>query len=410
MSDLASTSRLQLRYAKELQFGVTPVAGNHRELRFTGESLNFTLSKEASEEINQYRGVSSMITTSAEAAGSINGEMQFAEYDEFLAGTLQNPWSGFGTNGVGDAFEATFTADAITASAATSGASIFTKLKPGQWFFVTGTDTENDNRLFRVNKTTLPTDTVITLDPGTPAVPEASVAGAVIRSSRLSNGVQQPSFSLERESGDTGEFFLYTGQTPSSMTLNIAQSARSTVEFAFMGKDSKRGTGTFLPGTATPSQDFQIMSGVSGTACALWAGGEPLVDTVVSSIALSYDNALRMQNAVCSLGAVGIGSGSIALTVDLEVYFASGAKFYDEFLQNKNMEIAFTAFDVDGNGYVFTLPRANVTSYTCNGSAKDQDLLAQISLTGLMDMANTDPALRGKVLFIDRIGAPLVTG
>lgn len=36
--------------------------------------------------------------------------------------------------------------------------------------------------------------------------------------------------------------------------------------------------------------------------------------------------------------------------------------FYDEFLKNQNKEVAFTCFDVDGNGYVFTLPVANVST------------------------------------------------
>ena len=71
------------------------------------------------------------------------------------------------------------------------------------------------------------------------------------------------------------------------------------------------------------------------------------------------------------------------------------------------MEIAFTAFDVDGNGYVFTLPKANISSYSLNAGGKDQDLMASISVTGLLDLGNVDPTLR-KVLIIDRVGAALV--
>lgn len=404
---LASTSRLQLRYVKETVFGETPTTGDTKELRFTGESLNYTLTKEASEEINKYRGVSSMIATSAEAAGSINGEMQYGEYDEFIAGILQNEWQEFGTAGVGTPFEATFTATTIAADVATTGTSNFENLLPGAWFTLKAPGNANNNKLFRVSKTVPATDMLITLDPGTPAVPGVAVVGVTLTASRLTNGVIQPSYSIERESGDTGEFFLFRGQTPSSMTLNIATAAKTTVEFAFMGRDAARSGATALPGTPIPSMPFQIMSGVAGTSCALWVGGAPLTGTFVNSISMSYDNALRMQNAICSLGAVGIGSGSIALTLDLEVYFASGAKFYDEFLQNVNVEIAFTAFDTEGNGYVFTLPQANVSTYTANGTAKDQDLLAQISLTGLMNLSTTDPELLGKVLIIDRVGVVL---
>lgn len=411
MTTYASTSRVQLAYAIETLFGVTPSVGDHRALRFTGESLNFNLNKETSEEINEYRGSSSMIAVSAEASGSINGEMQFSEYDKFISATLQGSWEGFGTEGVGTAFDGEVTATTIVATAAPTGTDAFTNLKTGQWFMLGGAYAgPNKGKLLRVHSTTAPTADTITLDPGTPALPEAAATGLQITSSRLTNGVDQRSFSLEKLSSDTGEYFLYRGMTPSSMNLNIAQSARSTVEFAFMGRDSVGDTATALPGAKQPSQGHQIMSGVDGTTCALWYGGTPLTGTSLSSLALSYDNALRMQNALCSLGAVGIGSGTIAVSVNVEAYFASGREFYDEFLTNQNKELAFTSFDVDGNGYVFTLPKANVSTYSVTAGSKDADLMASITLTGLMDLSTSDIAKRGKVLIIDRIGAPLVTG
>lgn len=404
---LASTSRVAVRYVKESSFGVTPVVGNHKALRVTGESLNYNLNKESSNEINAYRAVTSMIPTSAEASGSLNGEMQFGEYDDLMAGVLQSTWGAFGTAGLGAPFSATVTLTAITASAPTSGTSIFTNLKAGQWFTLSGTGTANDGKAFRVSKATAPTSTVITLDAGTPGVAGGPFAATVLNVSRLSNGVTQPSYTIERESGDTSEFFAYRGMTPSSMKLSISSGALSTVEFAFMGRDAVAASATTLPGTTTASQAYPIMSGVSGTTCALWAKGAPLTGTFVNSISLSYDNTLRAQSAICSLGSIGIGSGTINVTADMEVYFASGRQFYDEFLANENMEIAFTAFDTEGNGYMFTLPKANISSYSLNAGGKDQDLMASISVTGLLDLGNADPALR-KVMFIDRVGAALV--
>ena len=404
---LASSSLVQVRYIKESVFGTTPVAGNPKNLRITGESLNFSLSKSSSDEINAYRAVTSMIATSAEASGSLNAEMQFGEYDELMAGVLQSTWGAFGTNGIGAVFESTITATDITASAPTVGTSLFTLLKAGQWFTLDGTGTANDGKMFRVSKVTPPTSTVITLDTGTPATPGGPYAATVLKVSRLSNGTTQPSYTIERASTDTGEFFAFRGMTPSSLKLSISSGSLSTMEFAFMGRDAVAANATTLPGVPVASQAFPIMSGVSGTACALWAKGAPLAGTFVNSISLSYDNTLRAQSAICSLGSIGIGSGTINVTADLEVYFASGRAFYDEFLSNANMEIAFTAFDTQGNGYIFTLPQANISSYSLNAGGKDQDLMASISVTGLLDLGNADAALR-KVMFIDRIGAALV--
>lgn len=406
---LASTSRVQLSYIEEDDFGVTPTTGTVRKLRITGESLNFTVNKETSAEINDSRSSSSMIPTSAEAAGGVQAEMQFAEYDRFIEATLQGEFVGIGGTGVSATFEATITSTTITAGVAPTGSSAFTTLQPGQWFTLSGTSTANDGKLLRVSKTTAPTSTVITLDPGTPAVAGGPYAATKILASRLSNGVIQPSFTLQREIGDVGEFFTFRGMTSSSMSLNIASGSLSTVEFSFMGRDSEQDNATLLPATVQDSQAYQIMSGVSGTTCALWAKGAPLAGTFINSIAFSYDNSLRQQTALCALGAVGIGAGQINATADIEVYFASGATFYRELLDNSNLEIAFTSYDAEGNGYIFTFPAANVSTYTVNASGgSDSDLMASISLTALRDAANTNPALR-KVVFIDRVGAPLLT-
>ena len=405
---LASTSRVQLSYIKEVTFGVTPATGTVRKLRITGESLNFTINKETSSEINDSRSSSSMIPTSAEAAGGVQAEMQFAEYDPFIEATLQGTFSGIGGTGVSTAFEATITATDITATVAPVGTSAFTTLQLGQWFTLDGTSSANDGKLFRVSKVTAPTTTVITLDPGTPGVAGGPYVATKVLAARLTNGVTQPSFTLQRTIGDVGEYFSFRGMTASSMSLSVASGSLSTVEFSFMGKDSAQDNATLLPAIVTDSQSYQIMSGVSGTTCALWANGAPLAGTFINSISFSYDNSLRQQTALCALGAIGIGAGQINCTADIEVYFASGATFYKELLDNSNIEIAFTSYDAEGNGYIFTLPAANVSSYTVNASGgSDSDLMASISLTALRDAANTVPALR-KVVFIDRVGAPLL--
>ena len=97
------------------------------------------------------------------------------------------------------------------------------------------------NKAFRVHPTTAPTATVITLDPATPAEAEAAVAGVAVANARLTNGVTQPSYTIEREMGDVQEFFAFRGMAPSSFTLNVASGSRTTIDFDFMGRDAVRG-------------------------------------------------------------------------------------------------------------------------------------------------------------------------
>ena len=402
----ASTSRVNLAIKRQAVFGTIAAAGNPRSLRITGESLNFGITKERSEEINAYRAVSSMVPVSAQASGGVQGEMMYREWDSFMEDTLQSTFTAFGVNGVGATFTGTFPATTITASVATSGASIFTSLKPGQWFRLVAPGNANDGKVFRVHKTTPATSTVLTVDPGTVLAVGTSVANCTLSTSRLTNGTTQGFWSLERQSLDISQYFAYVGMAPSKMSLNIASAARSTVGFDFMGKDVQQSATTLLPGTLQAAYTYDIHSGVTTNNCALWMDGAPLTTTFVKSLAFEYDNALRAQDAACSLGAIDVVSGSIVSTLNMEVYF-SDASIFNKFKNNQYTEVCFSSMDADGNGYMFTLPRCNIASYSTNASGKDQDMMLSISLEALRDAGNADATLR-QVVFVDRVGAAAV--
>ena len=402
----ASSSLAQVTYIKESTFGVIPVAGNGNKLRITGESLDFQITKETSKEINSTRTVSSVVPTTASASGGVQAEMSYQEYDDFIAATLQNSWAVFGTAGISATAIITFTATTMTASIATSGSSDWSTLAKGQFFRIHAPSDLNDGKILRVSTSVAPTTTVITLDASTPAEISASVAGCTVNTSRLTHGTTQESFTIERASPDISQYMAYSGMTPSKMSLNLASGSLTTVSFDFMGKDATRDGSTQLPGTAVASHSYDVHSGVTGSTCLLWEAGVPITGTYVKSVSLSFDNALRSQAAICSLGAVGIGSGTINLSGSLSVYFADGALF-DKFKANTNSSITFSSLDSSGNGYVFTVPIANISSWKTTAGGKDQDMMVDVQFIGLRDAANATAGLQ-KVLFIDRVGAVIV--
>lgn len=407
----ASSSVLQVRVIPELTFGVVPVAGNPRNVRVTGETLDFNISKEESKEINATRTISSVVPVSANASGGLQGEISYQEWDVLMAATLQSTFSVYGTNGVAGtastfAYTATTITNSVTALTLTdrwTGDAVSPAL--GQWFQVQHPGNANDKKILRVSPTVAPTATVITLDASTPAVVVAATAGGKIATSRLTHGITQSSVTIERNSADIAQFFAYTGMTPSKMDVNIASGSLSTISFDFMGKSAIRTGVTQLPGTPIASYTYDIHSSVSGSTCQLWEGGVPITDTSVKSISLMFDDNLRSQEAVCSLGAVGIGAGTIKISGSMSVFFANGALF-DKFKANTNSSIIFSSVDGAGNGYIFTIPVANISSWKTNGSAKDQDMMVDMQFIGLRDAANAVPALQ-KAIFIDRVGALL---
>ena len=399
---LASSSSVAVRYIKETVFGVTPTTGNPTELRVTGESLDYSISKESSKEINITRGVSSMVPTDASTSGGLPMEVHYKGVDDLLESALQSTWTVFGTNGVGVATATTsITATTITASAATTGTSIFTGLKKGQWFRIQSAGA-NAGKILRVSTVTAPTSTVITLDVSTPATVSAGES-IQIQSSRLTHGTTQTSFSIERLNNDIGVYTVFRGQTPSKFSLNVASGSLSTISFDFMGKDADQGDATYLPGTVQAAPAYEIHSGVAGATNAVWLDGVPVTGTYVKSVSTDFDNALRSMGAIGTLGAVALGSGTINCTGSASIYFANKDLFV-KFKANTNISLMFATTDADGNGYVITLPKVNIGSWKSNAGGKDADMMVDLSLTALLDSANADATLR-KLIFVDRIGA-----
>lgn len=395
MSGTANRSSMSL--IKETEFGVIPESGTPKALRFTGESLDFTLSTTKSAEIRADRQVSDLVTVGAAASGGFNLEWSFAEYDELLEAVLQGTWALFGTNGVGASIptSATFTANTLTAGAATSGSSIFTNLQRGQWVRVTGSTIAGQNKLAQVSRTVAPTATLLTFE-GSPFTGLLGNGGTNVKitAGRVSNGIVQRSYVLERGHGDVGQYFAFRGMTPDKLSLNIASGAIVTGSFEFMGRDSIRSDSTFLPDDPAASQTFDIMNAVVGVGN-FSEDGIPMTETFIKSMKLDIGNALRARDAIGILGASSIGSGEISVSGTLEVYFKDGS-MYDKFINSQSTGLEWTLSDGAGNGYAFHIPKLKFSNAKINSGGKDTDIMFSTSFTALMDPASA------KTILIDR--------
>lgn len=409
MPTFASADRVQLAYIPEATFGTTPTTGSGYNLRMTGESLDFNLTKTSDKEIAADGQPTSVTTTNAQAAGDIKVHMQYAEYDRFLAAVLRSSWSAYGVNGVGTSFSATITAgtlgttaSTITAGAAPTGASAFTTLQPGQWFRLVCPGSANDGKLVRNSTVTAPTATVITLDVNTPLAAANAVAGSMVQTSRLTNGTTLTSFSIEQQSSDVNQYFLFSGMIPSKFSTAFTAAQLTEATFTFLGKAAVRAATTGLPGTTAASNTYDIHNGVAGIGN-LWEGGAPLTSTSIKSMTVEIDSGLRAQEALGTKGLVGIGIGTIAVKGTLEVYFANGT-LYDKFSSDTYSSLAVSTQDSAGNGYVITIPKLLLTSAKIDAGSKNSDLMASFQYEAVADRGNAVAALQ-KTVIIDRVGA-----
>jgi len=409
MPVFASANRVQLTYIPEVTFGVTPGTAPFN-MRMTGESLNFDLSKENDKEINSSAQMTSVSTVGAQAAGDVKIHMQYAEYDRFFASTLRSTWAAYGTNGVGAVFSGSVTAgtagtvaSVITAGVATSGTSLFTTLKPGQWFRLEMPTHANHGAIVRNSTSVAATTTTITLDVNTPLAAATGVANSAVLTSRLSNGVTLTPFTLERQMAEVTQYMTFRGMYPSKFSTSLASGSLTEGTFSFLGKNMTRtGVTGFAGGAGAASLAFDIQNGVTGVGN-IWENNAPLTSTSIKSLSLDIDSGLRAQDAIGTLGLVGVGIGTFMVKGSLEVYFADGAMF-DKFLADTFTSIIFSTKDAANNGYVFSFPRVQLTSAKVMAGGKDTDLMASFEYTAYADVNNANATLR-QTMFMDRFGA-----
>lgn len=90
---MSSADLVALRAVKEATLGVTPVNPALKQVRFTGESLNYNIENITSNEIRPDRTQTDLVQVSAQAAGDINFELSYGSFKDFIAGVLCSAWA-----------------------------------------------------------------------------------------------------------------------------------------------------------------------------------------------------------------------------------------------------------------------------------------------------------------------------
>lgn len=388
---LSSSSFVQLRAILEATFGVTPVTGNGFNLRMTGETLDYALTRDSSKEINASRQVRSLATTNAAATGAVNFEVNYKEYDALLSALMGSSWSLYGTNGQSAAVTAVFAPatgghDTVTASAAPAGNDAWTKLKKGDYVrfdaSTVGSALAANTGSFQLDADGTATVLSFALGSGIVTAPADIIK---VSNAKLVIGNTLPSFTLEKEFTDVGQYFAYTGMMVSKMDLSFTTGNFITGSFDFVGKKGSRSNASILPGVSTLSNTYRSMSAVDGVSGVRLGGVavETKYNTFIKELTVSFDNQLEALDAVGHLGAVGVMAKEIQLTGGMSMYLADGS-VYDDFIAAVQQQFAFVMKDPDGFGYAFVFDNIEFSASPVQASADGQSVMADAKWTALM--------------------------
>lgn len=385
----ASSAYGQLRYITETVAGTTPVAGNGVNLRQTGLTTKAALSTVTSNEVRADRLSTGLTITDMNLDGGFNFELSGKEYDPFLESLLGSTFTHFGVAGLGAVFSMATTATTITASVATTGASIFTALPNGSWIKIVppvgataAVKAYFADRWFKVATTTA---TIITLDASTPitgvGLIGVTTAGYAISQSTVANGASLArSFTLEYAMTDINQFLPFRGMRANSMDLSLDVGSIITGSFGFLGQGHDGMVGaTTLPGSPVASQSLEVMNSVADVG-AIYENGSSVLggsSSFIKSVKLNIANNMRAQKAIGIFGNAGIGLGELAITGSMDIY-VENANYYNKWLAGTTTSLALGMADAAGNGYLVEMDKVQFKDGGLNLGGRNDDTMLSL--------------------------------
>ena len=385
----ASSAYGQLRYITETVAGTTPVAGNGVNLRQTGLTTKAALSTVTSNEVRADRLSTGLTITDMNLDGGFNFELSGKEYDPFLESLLGSAFTHFGVAGLGAVFSMATTATTITASVATTGASIFTALPNGSWIKIVppGAATAAVKAYFadRWFKVATTTATIITLDASTPitgvGLIGVTTAGYAISQSTVANGASLArSFTLEYAMTDINQFLPFRGMRANSMDLSLDVGSIITGSFGFLGQGHDGMVGaTTLPGSPVASQSLEVMNSVADVG-AIYENGSSVLggsSSFIKSVKLNIANNMRAQKAIGIFGNAGIGLGELAITGSMDIY-VENANYYNKWLAGTTTSLALGMADAAGNGYLVEMDKVQFKDGGLNLGGRNDDTMLSL--------------------------------
>jgi hypothetical protein len=386
-----ASNAVALRYIEESTWGTTPATPTLDAIRYTSEGLNYNGEFITSEEIRSDRMTSDTIQVSSSSDGDINGEMSYGTYDDFIEGAMYSDWVTTGST-VSSATDIGITKTGGTPNTwvLASSSTDFTAQSwvVGQFIKVEGFTTAGT---FYAEISGTPTATSVAIKPLTDEATEAAGDSITITPlNYIRNGTTKHSYTIQKEFTDltTPEYQNFTGARIGAWSLELSTGAILTTTFSVIAKDAAMTETQFSGATENAANTNTVLNAVDNIA-AITFDGDPAGDVFeFNNLSITLDNALRGQEAVGTLGFIGIEAGRLDLTGSIELYFENSSLF-DKFRAATAFQLTFMAQDSAGNAYIVNIPRAKYTSMEIVSGGLDQDVFASAEFTTIINSAGT---------------------
>lgn len=376
---MSDSNRVNLAFFEEAAFGVRETAEAYQNINFMNETLHNEVENTTSQTLRSDRQIANIIQTNLSAAGQVNFEWQHSWCDPWLIALLMSAGWSTAYEATGLSATATFSSQQISVSSGTP----FTNFSVGAWVYVSGFTNYQNNGVFKINGK----DTAhqwLNVSMGKYKLVDEGPTGSVdvVQGPYITNGVEAiKTYTIEKEFTDlSNEFAVYTGMALNTLGLSVSPQNIITGNVGFVGKREQDFASTGSSGNVAATSN-RPLNAINNVYSLNITATEQQPDAFNWSIALN--NNLRPRLKIGELGAFSIGTGSLNITGNVQVYFEGGDNAYDSFLSQADSALGLVTQDPNisaGNGqfYVIDIPAIRFTSGNRDASGLNQDVFGTL--------------------------------
>lgn len=275
--------------------------------------------------------------------------------------------------------------NAATAGTFTIGSGTWsTTPAAGDFVYVDGFAAAGNNGVFKV---TSASTTVLNVTPA----PSASATGAtanIVLLPSITQGTTLPYYTIERifeDAVSAGNDLtdLFDSMAINGVSMTVPVDSPITGAFSFIGK-KQSAAGTVATLTATyPHTGTRVYNGIDYVE-RIVIGGTTVASATAFDWALS--NNLRAKNAIGTLGAFDMGTGTVEVTGSLSIYNAGNTE-YAKAIADTASDCWISLKDDDGNRYIFDFPTVRYDAPTRAAGGINTDVIQTLPFRAVRDSA-----------------------
>lgn len=372
--------------AAETEFGEVPDANlATTRLRFKSESLKHTNSTVISDEIRSDRQRSDLALVGFDAAGDINAELTYGNFDWMFEAALCGTWTP-GTSVFADGV----TNSTAVVTSATAAFSADDKFKPisgagipaNSYIGVINSATSiglSSSKTANVPVNASATATGVSITIGSVGVPRAS---------HLMNGTVNRSFPVEKGFLDIGKNNFYPGCGVNTLGLDVTSRQIVQLTAGLMAKRAYASASS-IAGTTVPTEPNGNQIITAGPLIQLVDSGTPNIELngiFTKEVKLMINNNFRVRDAATQYETDDFGRGVMEITGSLNAYFED-IDILNAFIANQVCALRYSLTDPVDNrlSYRLTLPKIKLPDVSPVIGGVDADVMLPIQFRALVD-------------------------